>query len=112
MMGLEGSEGDEIAQCSFQFRDAENPSPIQIKRALDESTGAITLKTISIEETEDFKEKLAKVYSIIVANFGKASKDHIVKKFGGHRATGLKFVKLLETKKLLVKDGSELSVPV
>lgn len=112
MMGLEGTEGDDLVQCSFQFRDAENPSPIQIKRTLDETTGAMRLTTIALEETDDFKEKLAKVYGIIAVNFGHASKDFIAKKMGGHRATALKFVKLLETKKLLVKNGPELYVPL
>lgn len=111
MMGLEGTEGDDIVQCSFQFRDAENPSPIQIKRVLNETTGAITLLTIALEETDDFKEKLAKVYGVIVANFGRASKDYIAKKMGGHRANTLKFIKMLESKKLVVREGLDLVVP-
>lgn len=111
MMGLEGMEGDDLVQCSFQFRDAENPSPIQIKRVLDESTGAMRLSTVALEETDDFKEKLAQVYGIIMANFGHASKDHIAKKMGGKKVTAWKFLKLLEAKKLVAKEGAELSVP-
>jgi hypothetical protein len=112
MMGLEGTEGDDIVQCSFQFRDAENPSPIQIKRVLDEATGAIKLSTITLEETDDFQEKLVQVYAIITANFGKASKDHIAKKLGGKRGNTWKFIKLLESKKLIAKDGAEYAVPL
>ncbi len=112
MMGLEGTEGDDIVQCSFQFRDAENPSPIQIKRVLDEATGAIRLSTIAIEETEDFQEKLAKVHGIITTNFGRVSRDNLAKKFGGKKVNTLKFIKLLEAKKLLVRDGSDLVVPL
>lgn len=112
MLGLEGTEGDDIVQCSFQFRDAENPSPIQIKRVLNETTGAITLLTIALEETDDFKEKLMQVYSIITANFGKASKDFIAKKLGGKKVNTWKFLKLLEAKKLVAKDGSDLTVPI
>lgn len=111
MLGLEGNEGDDLVQCSFQFRDAENPGPINIERKLDEVTGGMTLRVLRLEQTDDFKEKLQKVYGIIVANFGSASKDAIAKKMGGHRADTLKFVKLLESKKLLVKNGVELSVP-
>lgn len=111
MMGLEGTEGDDVVQCSFQFRDAENPSPIQIKRVVDESTGALTLTAIALEETDDFKEKLMKVHAIIVANFGRASKDFIAKKMGGHRSHTLKFIKILESKKLIARDGVDLVVP-
>lgn len=112
MMGLEGTEGDDIVQCSFQFRDAENPSPIQIRRILDDVTGALTLNTIALEETDEFKEKLNLVYSIITANFGKASKDYIAKKMGGKKVNSWKFLKLLESKKLVAKDGTDLVVPL
>lgn len=111
MLGLEGNEGDDLVQCSFQFRDAENPGPIQIKRTFDESTGAMTLTTLALEETDDFKEKLEQVYGIITANFGKASKDYIAKKLGGKKVNTWKFLKLLESKKLVGKDGPNLTVP-
>lgn len=111
MLGLEGSEGDDLVQCSFQFRDAENPGPIQIKRELNEVTGGMTLQMIDLTETDSFKDKLAKVQGIIVANFGSASKDLIAKKIGGHRADTWKFIKLLESKKLITKKGTEWFLP-
>lgn len=111
MLGLEGTEGDDLVQCSFQFRDAENPGPINIKRNLDETTGAISFRAIGFEETEEFKEKLEKVYEIIRVNFGSVSKDVLAKKFGGHRADTWKFLKLLESRKLIAKNGSEIVVP-
>lgn len=111
MIGLEGSEGDDLVQASFQFRDAENPGPIQIKRTLDEQTGGMSLTVINMEDTEEFRDKLAKVYEVINMNFGTASKDHISKKMGGHRNDNWKFIRLLISKKLLVKNGEGWTVP-
>ena len=111
MLGLEGDEGDDLVQCSFQFRDAENPGPIQIQRTLDERTGGMSMLVLDLENTEDFKDKLSKVHEIITSNFGSASKDLIAKKMGGHRSETWKFIKLLESKKLIAKNGSEWSVP-
>lgn len=111
MMGLEGNEGDDLVQCSFQFRDAENPGPVHIKRELGEVTGAMKLSCIAMEETESFKEKLAKVHGIITTNYGSASREFIAKKMGGHRANTLRFLKLIESKKLVGKNGTELCVP-
>jgi hypothetical protein len=112
MMGLEGTEGDDLVQCSFQFRDAENPAPIQIKRTIDESTGALKLTTLEIDETDEFKEKLNRVYDIIAAQFGGATKDEICKKLGGRKADNWKFLKLAESKNLIAKNGGKLSVPI
>lgn len=111
MLGLEGNEGDDLVQCSFQFRDAENPGPIQIKRELNEQTGGMTLQTVDMTETDSFKEKLAKVHGIITTNYGSASKDVIAKRMGGHRGDTWKFIKLLESKKLIIKNGTEWVVP-
>jgi AAA domain len=111
MMGLEGNEGDDLVQCSFQFRDAENPAPIQIQRKLNETTGAMTLNLLSLQETDSFKEKLARIYGIITANYGSATREFIAKKMGGHRADTLRFIKQVESLKLLAKNGLELGVP-
>lgn len=111
MMGLEGMEGDEHATCSFQFRDAENPGQIQIIRTLDESTGAMAMRTIGIEETEDFQDRAEKAYSILRANFGGLSRDNLVKKLGGKRNETWAFVGVLLAKKMVVKSGGKLVVP-
>ena len=111
MMGLEGTEGDEIVQCSFQFRDAENPSPIQIVRHLDDTTGAMKLTVLQLEDTDEFKEKLNRVYGIITAQFGGATKDEICKKLGGRKADNWKFLKLAESRNLLAKNGGKIIVP-
>lgn len=112
IIALEGSEGDDLVDCSFQFRDAENPGQIKVKRHLNESTGAMTLTTIELEQTEEFQERFGKVREIIIAGFGNVTKDQLVKKMGGNRTRSWAFIKLLLERKLLAYSGGFVTVPL
>ena len=112
IMALQGEPGDDVCELSFQFRDAENPGPVQIRRTLNETTGAITLTTLNYEDTEEFKDRLAKVHQVIKVNFGVISKDLLAKKIGGKKMNSLKFIKTLLDKKLLVQNEEGIFVPL
>lgn len=111
LLGLQGEEGSDTVTCSFQFRDAENPAPIQIQRILDKEINSVVMKTVSFDETDEFKDKLEKVYSVIRVHFGEATKEEIWKGLGGSRNKAWKFIEFLEARHLIVKNGLKWTVP-
>lgn len=112
ILGVEGEEDAEIATCSFQFRDAEAQPPIQIKRCVGETTGAIALQALSSAESPEFMAKCEAAKSYLLTQFGSAFLSSIAKALEGRKADNLKAVKLMTKQGILVlKEGSKYGVP-
>lgn len=111
ILGIEGEEESTVAKCTFQFRDADSPSPIKITRHVGATTGAIALEAVSLEESLDFMEKAEEVISFIKSQFGGVSANKIVKEIGGKKTDVLALIRRLQKLGKIVKSGSNLVVP-
>lgn len=111
LIGLEGEEESDTSLCSFQFRDAENPMPIRIKRTIDEATGAIKLVAVALEDSEETAEKIGLILAYMKSQFGAPSKDKILKNVKGRKQDMNRIFKLMEKKKIVVKEGEGWIVP-
>lgn len=110
IIGMEGEQEGTSASCSFQFRDAESPAPISIKRHVDDVTGATTLELVNIEELEEFADKSDAILNYIRAN-QPASKDQICSKTKGRKQDNRRIFDVLVTKQLVVAHGFKWVVP-
>lgn len=110
ILGMEGEEESTKASCSFQFRDAESPAPITVKRAVDSKSGAITLVASELEEGEDFDLKAEHIICAIKAHIGSSTKEEIFQKVRGRKADFVKVFKALEAKKWVLKDGFKWTI--
>lgn len=111
ILGVEGEEDSRVAKCSFQFRDADSPAPIQITRTVGEMTGAIALEAVSLEESEEFLEKSQEVLAYLKTQISGATRNSICKAIDGRRQDNLAFLKRMEKLGLVQKSGSSLVVP-
>jgi hypothetical protein len=105
ILGLEGEEEATEAVCQFQFRDAESPMPLQIKRIINEDTGAITLEGVRMDGTDEFMERANTLLEFMLAQNGPVSKDLVCSKAGGKKEINRKVFKLLEKRKMVVSEG-------
>jgi len=110
IIGMEGEIEGTYAACSFQFRDAESPAPISIKRASDEATGATTLELLNIEETEDFVDRSEAILTYIRAH-QPVSRDQTITKCKGRKQSNGRIFDVLAERNLLVKHGYKWVVP-
>jgi hypothetical protein len=112
IIGVEGEEDAEIAKCSFQFRDAESPMPIQVKRCVGALTGAIALEALDLSEAPEFIAKCEAAKAYLLTVFGSAFLSAIAKDLEGRKADNLKAVKLMVKKGILVpKEEGKYGVP-
>lgn len=102
IIAVEGEEDAEIANLSFQFRDAETPLPIAIKRLVNVSTGAITLEAIE----PDFAEKIELITAYMKTQYGALSKNKIVAGIKGKRIEILRILRYMEKKQMIIENGS------
>lgn len=112
LIGVEGEEDATEATCSFQFRDAEAQAPLRVRRVVDSMSGAITLEALEIDQTADFMERSTAILEYIRSHFEPVSKDQACTKAGGRKADNLRVFKVLEKRRMVVKEGSKYVVPV
>lgn len=110
ILGIEGEEESDTCKCTFQFRDADSPSPIQIKRCVGTLTGAIGLEASAPEETEDYLEKTQEVLEYVKSQFEGASRNQICKVLDGSKQDKLALIKRMVKQGLLVKSRAKLMV--
>lgn len=110
IIGVEGEIGASVTSNSFQFRDAESPAPIQVKRHTDEVSGAVTLSIENIEESEDFLEKCEKMMTYLRAH-QPVSKDQVCSKSGGRKIDNVRLFAVMEKRGFVVKHGFKWVVP-
>jgi hypothetical protein len=110
IIGMEGEPEATSASCSFQFRDAESPAPISIKRIVDEASGSTTLEMVNIEESEDFADK-SEALLTYVRDHQPVSKDQACTKCKGKKQTNGRIFDILAERSLLVKNGYKWVVP-
>jgi AAA domain len=111
IIGVEGEEDSTMANCSFQFRDAEATAPITIKRTVDELSGAISLEATSFDESTDFLAKSAEISAFVKAQLGGVTKNQICKAIEGRKKDNLGVIKRMEKLNLLLKSDGLLVVP-
>lgn len=111
IIGVEGEEDADTATCSFQFRDAETPGPIRIKRAVNGDSGAISMAAIPMEESEEFQEKSQAVLVYMKTQYGAVTRNQICDKVAGRKGDILKVLKQMEKAGMLAKEGGKLVVP-
>lgn len=107
LLGLEGEPESTESLCSFQFRDAESPAPISIKRIVNESTGAIEVKAFDVSESPEFALKCSQAVTYINLHFGAAFLTEIAEGIEGRTQTNLKEIKTMLKRGILValEDG-------
>lgn len=110
IIGMEGEPDATTASCSFQFRDAESPSPIQIKRIVDEVSGSTTLEMVNLEESEDFADK-SEALLTYVRDHQPVSKEQTLNHCKGKRQTNGRIFDILVERSLLIKHGYKWVVP-
>jgi hypothetical protein len=111
ILGIEGEEESDTCKCTFQFRDADSPAPVQIKRCVGAMTGAIGLEASSLEDSEEFVEKTQQVVEYVRTQFGGSSRNQICKVLDGRKQDNLKLLKQMVKKGFLEKSGPKLVVP-
>ena len=112
ILGIEGEEEADVCKCSFQFRDAESPSSIQIKRHVSELTGTIALEALDISESPEFSLKCEAAKSYLLAHFGSAFLTDVAKALEGRKADNIKVVKSCVAKGIFVPvSGGKVGVP-
>lgn len=112
ILGMEGEDEAASATCSFQFRDAESPSPITIKRIVDPKSGSISLLGSELEQSEDFEHKAELIVCAIQSKIGSSTKEEIFQKVRGRKSEFVKVFRVLESKKWVIKDGFKWAVGV
>jgi hypothetical protein len=113
LIGVEGEENAEVALLSFQFRDAETPVPLILKRIIDPLSGAITLEAQDITESDDFQQKCDLAVKFVQSQYGGAYKTDIAEALSGRKKDNLRAVTLMEKNGILVAGLSrKLEVPV
>lgn len=113
LIGVEGEEEADIAEVSFQFRDAEATPPFRVQRHVNETTGAITLTALGIEESDEFMERSEKIMAYMKTQFGGVSKEQVYQHIKGKKANFYKFWRILEQKGMIERNGTGwIVVPV
>lgn len=102
LIGVEGEEDADQCLCSFQFRDAESPLPIAVKRSVNEQTGAITMLAIE----PDFVEKIEIVTTYLKSQYGGCSKNKIIAGTKGKRQELLRVLAYMQKKQIIIENGS------
>lgn len=97
IIAVEGEEGSDITSCSFQFRDAEAPAPVSVRRLSDGSS--IRLQAVSVLESPEFMAKVEEAKSYLISKFDVAYPTHIAKAMKGRKGDNLKALKVM------VKNG-------
>lgn len=112
VLGIEAEEGEPIAKCSFQFRDAESPAPIQIKRFVGELTGTIGFEVLDIIDSPKFMVKIEKAKTYLTAHFGTATLTEVAEAIGGRLENSIKDVKTMLKKGILAhKTDGYIGLP-
>lgn len=111
LLAVDGEPDSLESQCSFQFRDAESPLPILIKRNVDKTSGAISLSSVGIEEAEENADKIEKITSYLRTQFYGATQDAIHAAIKGRKQENIRIVKLMAARGLLVKNDGKWIVP-
>jgi hypothetical protein len=110
ILGMEGEEESSTSTCSFQFRDAESTSPITIKRLVDPESGAISLTALALEESEEYAPKCAAILDYMKTQYGSVTKEAIFQSVKGRKAEFVKIFRLMESKKMVRKDGLKWAI--
>lgn len=110
IIGVEGETGGTVTDCSFQFRDAETPESIQVKRHVDDVSGAIHLAIHDPEDADDFMDKAETIMDYL-RDHQPCSKDQVVKKIGGRKENTIRVFDACVKKGLVVKNGYKFVVP-
>lgn len=110
IIGIEGEIGGTVTSNSFQFRDAESPVSIQIKRHIDEVSGAVSLSIEDVEQAEDFMEKCDKMLAYL-RKHQPVSKDQVCSKSGGRKQVNSGIFAVMEKRGMVVKHGFKWVVP-
>lgn len=111
LIGVEGEEEADTAVCSFQFRDAEAQEPITIKRFVGESTGAIALSVVNLEESEEFVEKSMQMIAFMKSQYGSVTKEAVFKFVKGRKQDNVRIFKRMANLKMVIQNGSGWFVP-
>ncbi len=110
LLGMEGEPEATEAVCSFQFRDAESPKPITIKRTVDKISGAISLGVSTPEEASDFDEKTGAMLDYL-RKHQPCSKDQIIAKSGGRKVDNGRLFEVMIERGMVVENGYKWVVP-
>lgn len=105
VLGIEGEEESTSSTCTFQFRDADAPPPLQIERVVNDATGAITIEAKSLEETTEFAEKAELILEFMKTQFGSCPKETIFKAVKGRKQDFVRVFRMLEKQKIVAKNG-------
>lgn len=111
LIGVEGEEDADECTASFQFRDAESPAPIRIKRHVGAQSGAVALEALDLEETEAFQEKSESILAYLRTRLDGASMEQVCKAIGGRKQDLARVFKAMARQRLLAKTGSKWVVP-
>lgn len=110
IIGMEGESDASEALCSFQFRDAESPKPITLKRTIEKATGAMSLTVSTPDQASDFEEKAGRMLDYL-RKHQPCSKDQIIAKSGGRKTdNGMLFEVMIE-RGMVVAQGYKWIVP-
>lgn len=112
ILGVEGEEDANEAICSFQFRDAEAQAPIRIKREVNELSGAISMTSSGIEESDEYREKMNLILAYMRTQYGPVSKDKVLTNVKGRKQEMGRIFKLMAHKKMVLKDGNEWRIGI
>jgi len=110
IIGIEGVPDETTASCSFQFRDAESPKPILIKRDIDAVSGAVALNVQNIEDSEEFTERSSAILDYLKEH-QPASKDTVCAGSKGRKQINARVFDMLVEKGLIVKHGFKWELP-
>lgn len=111
LIGVEGEEESHKATCSFQFRDAPAQTSIQVKRVVEEASGAIHLVASDPEESEEFIEKSELILNYMKTQYGPISRNKIHDHIKGRKGDFLRVLKRMEILGMVAQEGSLLVVP-
>ena len=107
LLGLEGQEDSDIATLSFQFRDAENPAGVKVRREVDDLTGAIKMVAVDLIESDEFQEHMVSIKEYLKTHMGSWYKEQIFKNIKGRKSDLIAVFKVAIANKIVVPDGQK-----
>lgn len=103
IIAVEGEEGSDITSCSFQFRDAEAPAPVSVRRRVEGLS--VRLEAVSMLESPEFMAKVEEAKDYLITKFDWAFPTHVAKGMKGRKADNIKAVKMMIKMGVLVLDS-------
>lgn len=105
VIGVEGEDGADMVNLSFQFRDAESTGSVTVKRSVNPSSGAISLEAMDALESPEFMERSELIISWMKTQYGPVSQNAVFKAIRGRRSDFIKTWHLLVKRGLIEQNG-------